>query len=97
MALGDALLLGSLVPLLGVLPVSINGLGVAEGVFVAVYASVGIVPELALAAAVLRRLVDVANSAIGGLFWLARPDGGDARAATARAGVIRPVALAVHR
>jgi glycosyltransferase 2 family protein len=95
--LGDVLLLGSLVPLLGVLPVSINGLGVAEGVFVAVYASVGAVPELALAAAALRRLVDVANSAIGGLFWLARPGGDDARAAAARGGAVRPVALAAHR
>jgi uncharacterized protein (TIRG00374 family) len=96
-ALGDVLLVGSLVPLLGVLPVSINGLGVAEGVFVAVYASVGTVPELALAAAALRRLVDMANSAIGGLFWLARSGDDDARATAARGDAIRPVALAAHR
>ncbi|HEX6011869.1 MAG TPA: hypothetical protein VFY87_08735 [Geminicoccaceae bacterium] len=81
---------------MSVLPVSINGLGVAEGVFVAIYASVGSVPELALAAAVLRRLVDVANSAIGGLFWLAR-SGDDARAAATRGESMRQVALAAHR
>jgi hypothetical protein len=38
---------------------------------VLVYASVGVAPETALAAAILRRLVDLANSGFGGLLWLA--------------------------
>lgn len=63
-------LLAAIVPLLTIVPLSINGLGVAEGVFVLLYSQVGVVPELALAAAVLRRLVDLANSALGGIFWL---------------------------
>lgn len=67
----DVLLLGPIVPLLTILPVSLNGIGVAEGAFVAIFAAIGVTPELALAAAVLRRIVDLANSALGGLFWLA--------------------------
>ncbi len=66
----DVLLVGPLVPLLTILPISLNGIGVAEGAFVGIYAALGAAPELALAAAVLRRLVDLANSALGGLFWL---------------------------
>jgi uncharacterized membrane protein YbhN (UPF0104 family) len=53
------------------LPVTVNGLFLAEGAFVLVYASVGVAPETALAAAILRRLVDLANSGLGGLLWLA--------------------------
>jgi glycosyltransferase 2 family protein len=53
------------------LPVTVNGLFLAEGAFVLVYASVGVAPETALAAAILRRLVDLANSGFGGLLWLA--------------------------
>ncbi len=67
----DVVLVGALVPLLSMLPISFNGLGLAEGVFVAVYGAVGVVPQVALAAAVLRRVVDLANSALGGLMWLA--------------------------
>ena len=50
---------------------TVNGLFLAEGAFVLVYASVGVAPETALAAAILRRLVDLANSGFGGLLWLA--------------------------
>ena len=66
------MLLGPVVPLLTIVPISLNGIGVAEGAFVAIYAAAGASPELALAAAVLRRLVDLANSALGGLFWMAQ-------------------------
>jgi glycosyltransferase 2 family protein len=53
------------------LPVTVNGLFLAEGAFVLIYASVGVAPETALAAAILRRLVDLANSGFGGLLWVA--------------------------
>lgn len=70
LSLSEVVLLAPIVPLLTILPLSINGLGLAEGVFVLLYSQAGVMPELALAAAVLRRLVDLANSALGGLFWL---------------------------
>ncbi|MFO1073017.1 MAG: lysylphosphatidylglycerol synthase transmembrane domain-containing protein [Geminicoccaceae bacterium] len=69
-ALADVVLVGAVVPLLTLLPVSLNGLGLAEGAFVLLYAPLGAPPALALAAAVLRRLVDLTNSALGGLLWL---------------------------
>jgi uncharacterized protein (TIRG00374 family) len=66
-----ALLFGASIQLMAVLPVSINGLGVSEGAFVALYAALGMPPSVAFAAAIMRRLVDLANSAVGGLLWLA--------------------------
>ncbi len=67
---GYAFLLGASIQLLAVLPVSINGLGISEGAFVALYATLGATVSAALAAALIRRLVDLANSALGGLLWL---------------------------
>ena len=66
----EVALVAAVVPLATMLPMSLNGLGVAEGVFVLLYAQLGVEPEVALAAAVLRRVVDVANSGLGGLVWL---------------------------
>ena len=69
-ALAEVALVAAVVPLAAMLPVSLNGLGVAEGVFVLLYAQLGVAPEAALAAAALRRLVDLANSGLGGPLWL---------------------------
>jgi uncharacterized protein (TIRG00374 family) len=62
-----------LVVLVHLLPISINGLGVAEGVFVVLYSRLGVPPEIALSAAILRRLVLVAITSIGLVYWH-RPD-----------------------
>jgi uncharacterized protein (TIRG00374 family) len=59
-----------LVMLVSALPISINGIGVSEGVFVAAYAYMGVQPEAALAAAALRRLVITGVAPVGLLFWL---------------------------
>jgi glycosyltransferase 2 family protein len=59
-----------LVVLASALPVSINGLGITESAFVLLYAQVGLAPEVALAAAVLRRLVVVSMSLVGAVLWL---------------------------
>jgi uncharacterized protein (TIRG00374 family) len=67
-----AVILGApLVSLVSLTPITINGLFLAEGAFVLVYASAGVAPEVALAAAIVRRLVDLANSGLGGGMWLA--------------------------
>lgn len=67
-----AVVLGApLVSLVSLTPVTINGLFLAEGAFVLVYASAGVPPEVALAAAIVRRLVDLANSGLGSGMWLA--------------------------
>ena len=76
--IAQVLLVGATVQLVGFLPISLNGLGIAEGAFVALYASLGVPAELAFAASLLRRLVDLVNSAFGGLVWLAHPRNGAA-------------------
>jgi glycosyltransferase 2 family protein len=69
----DILIAAPLVSLVSVFPLFPNGVGLAEGAFVLLYASSGVSPAAALAAAVLRRLVDLGNSSIGGVFWAWRP------------------------
>ena len=87
--LAEVLVLGTVVQLVAALPISLNGLGVAEAAFVGLYTAVGVPPHVALAAALVRRLVDLANSALGGLLWLGyRRDGHR---------VDRPVLPAQHR
>lgn len=77
-SIGQVFLVGASVQLVASLPISLNGLGIAEGAFVALYASLGVPAELAFAASLLRRLVDLANSALGGLVWLVHPKNGAA-------------------
>ena len=79
----EVTLAAPVVLLVGLLPITINGLVLAEGAFVVIYASCGVSPEIALAAALLRRLIDLANSSAGGLLWLGWPVGAGAEPAAA--------------
>lgn len=69
-SLGDAAVVAPLVPLVSLLPVTANGLGLAEGAFVLFYTQMGVPADQAFAAALLRRLVSTALSMPGGLLWL---------------------------
>lgn len=51
------------------LPVSLNGLGVREGVFVALLAAIGAPANLAASCALLALIVSTAFSAIGGVVY----------------------------
>jgi glycosyltransferase 2 family protein len=89
-------LVAAVVPLLTLLPVSLNGLGMAEGVFVLLYTQLGVDAELALAAAVLRRVVDLANSGLGGLLWLTlRDETGEAQPLVSSTAAVRPSASVI--
>src|SRR4051812_5205844 len=68
--LREVALAAPLVQLLGLVPLTPNGLGVVEAGFVLLYAGLGVPADAATAAAVLRRLVDLANSAVGAPAWL---------------------------
>ena len=59
-----------LIPLISLLPVTANGLGIAEGAFVLFYTQMGVAPDQAFAAALLRRLLTIATAVPGGLLWL---------------------------
>jgi uncharacterized membrane protein YbhN (UPF0104 family) len=65
------MLAAPLVSLVALTPITVNGWFLAEGAFVVIYASAGVPPDVALAAAIVRRLVDLANSGFGGAMWLA--------------------------
>ena len=68
--LWDTALVAPLVPLVSLLPVTANGLGLTEGAIVLFYTQMGVPPEQAFAAALLRRLVTIGTSLPGGLFWI---------------------------
>jgi glycosyltransferase 2 family protein len=56
----------------GLLPLSINGLGTIELTFVVLLGLMGVDPEVALAVAILRRLVLLSQSLVGGVLYSAR-------------------------
>lgn len=62
-------LIAPVIPLVALLPISLNGLGLTEGAFVLFYTQAGLSPEQALAAAVLRRAVMLLFAGAGGLQW----------------------------
>jgi glycosyltransferase 2 family protein len=68
--LAQVALVAPLIPLISLLPVTANGLGIAEGAFVLFYTQVGVAPDQAFAAALLRRLLTIATAVPGGLLWL---------------------------
>jgi len=67
----QAALIAPLVIFVSAVPIAINGLGVTEAAFVLLFAQVGLRPEVALASAILRRVLLVGISLVGAGFWLA--------------------------
>lgn len=59
-----------IIPLISMLPVSLNGLGISEGAYVLFFTQAGVSPSYALAAAILRRLNHLLVSLVGCAFWL---------------------------
>jgi uncharacterized membrane protein YbhN (UPF0104 family)/uncharacterized membrane protein YczE len=74
--LADVAVVALLVTLAAALPVSPNGLGVGEAAFVLLYAQVGVPPEQALAAALLRRVIVTLVCLAGAIPWFAARDRG---------------------
>lgn len=67
----DVAAVALLVTLAAALPISPNGLGVGEAAFVLLYTQIGVAPEQALAAALLRRLVVTLVCLAGAVPWFA--------------------------
>ena len=53
----------------GLLPISLNGLGTIELTFVFLLGLMGVEPDMALAVAILRRLVLLGQSLVGGVLY----------------------------
>ena len=66
----EVFFIAPLILLVSIVPISINALGLSEGAFVVFYTQVGLSPEEALAAALLRRFFHLLISLVGGIFWL---------------------------
>ncbi len=70
--LSEAAVVAPVVLAVGLLPISINGIGTIEGTFVVLLGLMGVDPDVALAVAILRRLVLLAQSLVGGVLYSAR-------------------------
>jgi glycosyltransferase 2 family protein len=70
--LAEMAVIAPVVLAVGLLPLSINGLGTIELTFVVLLGLMGVDPEVALAIAILRRLVLLSQSLVGGVLYSAR-------------------------
>jgi glycosyltransferase 2 family protein len=70
--LAKAAVIAPVVLAVGLLPISINGIGTIELTFVFLLGLMGVDPEKALAVAILRRLVLLAQSLVGGVLYSSR-------------------------
>lgn len=68
--MADVFWVAPLVNLAGLLPLTPNALGITEGVYVYLYAQLGIAPEGVLTVALLGRLLTFAASLVGGCYLL---------------------------
>jgi uncharacterized protein (TIRG00374 family) len=70
MPLIEIIYVAPVVPLVSLLPISLNGLGVSESAYVLFYTQAWLLPSVALAAAVIRRLSHLLISLVGGIFFI---------------------------
>jgi uncharacterized protein (TIRG00374 family) len=70
--LAEAAVVAPVVLAVGLLPISLNGLGTIELTFVVLLGFMGVDPEVALAVAILKRLVQIGQSLVGGVLYSAR-------------------------
>jgi uncharacterized protein (TIRG00374 family) len=66
----EVAMVAPLMPLIALMPLTPNGIGLTEAAIVALYVPLGVPPEVALAAAALRRLTDLVAASGGALTWL---------------------------
>ena len=71
--LAEPAVIAPVVLAVGLLPISINGLGTIELTFVVLLGLLGVDPDVALAVAILRRLVLLGQSLVGGVLYSAAP------------------------
>ncbi|MCC7105519.1 MAG: flippase-like domain-containing protein [Chloroflexi bacterium] len=70
--LGDVAMFAPFILAIGILPISLNGLGTQEAIVVWLFSLVGVPGELGLAVAILRRVVQFLLSLVGGPLYATR-------------------------
>jgi uncharacterized protein (TIRG00374 family) len=73
--LGDVAAIAPVILAVGLLPLSINGLGTVELAFVVLFGAMGVPEPIALAIAILRRLVLLGMSLVGGVLYTVKKFG----------------------
>ncbi|MFN0070868.1 MAG: YbhN family protein [Chloroflexota bacterium] len=73
--LGDVAAVAPIILAVGLLPLSINGLGTVELAFVVLFGAMGVPEPIALAIAILRRLVLLGMSLVGGILYTVKKFG----------------------
>lgn len=88
--LAAVLVVAPAVTLIAGLPLSVNGIGVSEAAFVVLYGQAGLPAEVALAAALLRRVLITLAAMVGAPLWLAERGGpGRAEAGPQHPGIVK--------
>jgi uncharacterized protein (TIRG00374 family) len=72
-ALIEVMFVTPVILLIAMIPISINGLGIAEGAFLLFYTQLGVTPEAALAGALAVRILSLMVSLLGWFFWIGSP------------------------
>jgi len=73
LSLREVFFVTPVIPLVSMLPLSLNGIGISEGAYVIFYSQAGLQPSEAFAAAVVRRFIHLAVSLVGGFLWMGKP------------------------
>jgi glycosyltransferase 2 family protein len=69
----DVVVVAPVVLILLVLPISVAGWGLREGLFVLGFGLLNVPEDVALAASIVYGLINLVASLIGGVFWIAEP------------------------
>ena len=64
------LFVSTIIQILGMAPISLNSIGISEGLGMFLYSFVGIAPEISLAAGLVGRVSSIITSSLGGIFYL---------------------------
>jgi uncharacterized membrane protein YbhN (UPF0104 family) len=75
LSLGDVAAAAPIILAVGLLPLSINGLGTVELAFVVLFGAMGVPDSTALAIAILRRVVLLGMSLVGGVLYTVKKFG----------------------
>ncbi|MFA6570611.1 MAG: hypothetical protein WCT77_05180, partial [Bacteroidota bacterium] len=63
------LLVSTITQIIGILPISLNSIGVTEGLNVFLFALVGVPLEISFAIALIGRMSLICTSSVGGIFY----------------------------
>jgi hypothetical protein len=70
MPIVEIIFVAPIIPLVSIIPIGLNGIGLTEGAYVLFYTQAWLTPYEAFAAALIRRLLVTLVSLFGGILWI---------------------------